>query len=112
MDKVKKSGAYKANIEIDKNVDVKVVTSIDNFTDAGGKVTNKYISFVNFVFAAFAATNYASNFNLVITEEILLNAAISISNKFFAIFAAFANTILEKKPKACKFNPFLYATNY
>ena len=79
----------------------KAILSTHNSKNNGNKVINQYIGLSNLVFATFVIANYTSNSNLAIPKKIPLVTAIFIFNKFFAIFAIFANTTFERKPKLC-----------
>ena len=64
------------------------------------------------MFATFATANYADNSNLVVLEGTSSSATTFTSDKFLTTFATLANTILERKSKVCKSNPFLFAANH
>lgn len=64
------------------------------------------------MFVALTSANYSSDSNLVVLKKILLDAAISISDKFLATFATLANTTFKKDPNVCKSNLFLFAANH
>lgn len=63
------------------------------------------------MFATLASANCAGNFNLTVPEGTPSSTAISTSDNFFATFATFVNTILEREPNVCESNPFLLAVN-
>ena len=107
-----KGGVSGTNIEAGKKASTKIVVSTDNSADDSNKVINQHASLVSLLFAIFSTTNYFSNSNLVVLEETPLGTTIFTSNKFLITFAAFANTSLEKKPKLCKSNPFIFAVNH
>ena len=112
LERANKGGADRANIEISKKAIAGAVTSTNNSADGGGKVIDWCAGLASCGFALLAAIDCTGNFNLIIPKEIFLDAATSTFNEFLAIFAAFAKTTLEKKPKMYKFNLFIFAANH
>ena len=105
-------GLGRADIEAGKKAGAGAVTSIDNSTNDGNKVTDQYADLAGLAFAALAAANCANNSNLAVPEEISLDPATSTSDGFFATFATLANTTLERESKVYEFNLFLFAVNH
>ena len=64
------------------------------------------------MFTTLAVANCADNSNLAVLKGTPLGATTFTSNEFLIIFAALANTILERKSKVCESNPFLFAANH
>lgn len=94
-----KSRIDKTNIKADKKPDIRAIANTNNSADRSNKVTNQYINFINLIFVFFAILNCISDFNFAIFEKTTLSIIIFIFNNFFITFAAFANTIFEKKTK-------------
>ena len=105
-------GVSRVNIEAGKKAGAEVITSTNNSTDNGGKVTNQHIGLASLAFAALATTNCADNSNLADPEGIALGAATSTLDEFLATFASLANTTLEKQSKIYESNSFLFAANH
>lgn len=86
----------KANIKANKKTPRRTVTRTYYSVYSVGKVTNQYAEVASLAFGILAIANCNSNSHLAISKITLLDAAISTLDKFFAIFAAFANITLKK----------------
>ena len=110
--KANKGDVSGANIKVGKKADARVITSTNNNTDGGSKATDKYAGLADLAIAILATADCADNSIFAVPEETPSGAITSTSDEFLAIFAVFANTILERESKMYKSNLFLFAANH
>lgn len=70
MDKAAKSGAKKAQIEVDKKAGTKAVENINNNVDSGIKIINWRAWLLSFTIAALASANYISNYYFFVHKRV------------------------------------------
>lgn len=92
------------NIKVSKKANTKASASIDSSSDGDSDSwpTDQHADLRSVAIAALAIIDNAEDFDLATADRPSLGAATSIFDGVFAVFAAFANTTLEKKTNVCE----------